>query len=45
MMMTKIRPAIKSDHSDIAEIGTKSYHNEYYEGDESFFSKIDGCTA
>ena len=45
MIMKKIRAAIKSDYSDIAEIGTKSYCNQYYEGDESFLSKIDGCPA
>lgn len=43
--MTTIRNAIKSDYSDIAEIGTRSYSDEYYEGEESFFSKIDGCPS
>lgn len=43
--MTTIRAARKSDYSDIAEIGTKSYSEEYYEGEESFFSKIDGCPS
>jgi GNAT superfamily N-acetyltransferase len=43
--MTTIRTAIKSDYSDIAKIGTKIYSDEYYESEESLFSKIDGCPS
>lgn len=39
-----IRLAKKSDYSDIAEIGTNSYSEEYCEEENSFFSKFpQGC--
>jgi ribosomal protein S18 acetylase RimI-like enzyme len=41
----EIRSAKTKDYADMAEIGTKSYSHEYYEGEESFFSKIEGCPS
>jgi ribosomal protein S18 acetylase RimI-like enzyme len=45
MNFATIRTARKSDYSDVAEIGTKSYSEEYYKGEESFFSKMEGCPS
>lgn len=42
-MKVKIRNTKPSDYDEICELGTKSYPNNYYEGEESFISKIKGC--
>lgn len=38
-----IRLANDSDFEIIEKIGTSNHSNDYYEGAESFFSKIKGC--
>ena len=41
--MMNIRHTKPNDYSNICELGTKSYSDNYYEGEESFVSKIKGC--
>lgn len=42
-MKANIRHTKESDYSEISDLGTKSYPSNYYEGEESFISKIKGC--
>jgi ribosomal protein S18 acetylase RimI-like enzyme len=42
-MKLNIRLTKKSDYYEISDLGTKSYPANYYEGEESFTSKIKGC--
>lgn len=42
-MKVKIRNISPNDYSEVCDLGTKSYPENYYEGEESFTSKIKGC--
>ncbi len=42
-MKINIRHTKESDYSEISDLGTKSYPSNYYEGEESFISKVKGC--
>lgn len=42
-MKVNIRHTKTSDYSEISSLGTRNYPSNYYEGDESFISKIKGC--
>jgi GNAT superfamily N-acetyltransferase len=39
-MRVKIRHINPEDYSEVCDLGTKNYAEEYYEGEESFISKI-----
>ena len=42
-MKVNIRHAHPDEYAEICDLGTKSYSEEYYEGEESFSSKLKGC--
>jgi len=42
-MQFKIRNILPNDYNNVCDLGTKSYPDNYYEGEESFISKIKGC--
>ena len=42
-MNVNIRNIKISDYDEVCELGTNSYPENYYEGKESFISKIKGC--
>jgi len=42
-MKFNIRHTKPNDYQEISKLGTKSYPDNYYEGEESFVSKITGC--
>jgi ribosomal protein S18 acetylase RimI-like enzyme len=47
LMKVKIRNTKPEDYKEVCDLGTKSYSENYYEGEESFTSKIknnyEGC--
>lgn len=42
-MKINIRFTKPEDYSEISRLGTNSYEDNYYEGEESFISKMEGC--
>lgn len=42
-MKVNIRFTKPEDYSEISDLGTKSYPDNYFEGQESFVSKMKGC--
>lgn len=42
-MKIKIRLTTPDDYEEVCELGTESYSYNYYEGKESFTSKMKGC--
>lgn len=43
MISTNIRNITPEDYYNVCDLGTKSYPNNYYEGEESFISKMQSC--
>lgn len=42
-MKINIRNIEEKEYKEVCDLGTKSYPEHYYEGEESFVSKIKGC--
>ena len=42
-MKINIRFTKPEDYSEISKLGTNSYKDNYYEGEEGFISKMEGC--